>query len=354
MIRRARNLLTLIAAVALVPTDARADLDESDEGAIPLITNVGTLGPSADPHVEDPSSTLRAPFPLPPADDTALGRAPTANVAKLRKRRTDADGKRAELTEALSAAHTETLKRGRAYYRLTRAGMLPIAGGFDAFVRHAMRVSHARRLAVRALDKEQTLRDRRDELAKLVKRTDEEIAKIGNAHRLEVASLEEAESASRSEAAFERAFSSSAGPAPFVSVDEPEPALDTRGFARMRGRLLFPVAGSADVRAAKAIEGDGPGLEILSKRGSVVRAVYAGRIAFADHYGSFGKIVIVDHGGHYYSVSGNLETVDVRVGDEVSGGERLGSIGVRGGESFLYFELRKESDTIDARPWLGL
>jgi septal ring factor EnvC (AmiA/AmiB activator) len=85
-----------------------------------------------------------------------------------------------------------------------------------------------------------------------------------------------------------------------------------------------------------------------------VRAVFAGRIAFADRYGAYGRLVIVDHGDHYYSVSGNLAGIDVKVGDEVSAGERLGSVGDEGRGPMLYFEIRHGTDTVPPTPWLGL
>ena len=45
----------------------------------------------------------------------------------------------------LAGAHARVLSRGRAFYKLTRAGLLPVGGGFDALVAHAMRVERARR-----------------------------------------------------------------------------------------------------------------------------------------------------------------------------------------------------------------
>jgi septal ring factor EnvC (AmiA/AmiB activator) len=85
-----------------------------------------------------------------------------------------------------------------------------------------------------------------------------------------------------------------------------------------------------------------------------VRAVYAGRIAFADRYGPYGRIVIVDHGDHYYTVSGNLGSSDVKVGDEVTAGERLGTVGDEGQGAMLYFEVRHGTETVTPAPWLGL
>jgi septal ring factor EnvC (AmiA/AmiB activator) len=91
-----------------------------------------------------------------------------------------------------------------------------------------------------------------------------------------------------------------------------------------------------------------------------VRAVFAGRVAFADKYEPFGQIVILDHGDHYYTLMGDLASIDVRVGDDLSAGAKVGTVG-RGAAadsskagSELYFEVRHGSTTVEPGPWLGL
>ena len=100
---------------------------------------------------------------------------------------------------------------------------------------------------------------------------------------------------------------------------------------------------------------DGPGLEIDAPAGSVVRAAFAARVAFADRYGPYGRIVILDDGDHYYTVSGNLDAVDVKIGQDVGAGDRLGTVGDDGaGPMKLDFEVRHGSRAIPPAPWLGL
>jgi septal ring factor EnvC (AmiA/AmiB activator) len=78
--------------------------------------------------------------------------------------------------------------------------------------------------------------------------------------------------------------------------------------------------------------------------------VAAGRVAFADSYGSYGRLVILDHGDRYYTAYGGFAAIDVQVGDEVSKSARLGTADA----SAVYFEVRKGTKTEDARAWLGL
>ena len=163
---------------------------------------------------------------------------------------------------------------------------------------------------------------------------------------------------SRRQAAFDRAFQTSTGarPTTWPSTAAGDLAHDppAAGFAAARGRLLFPVAGRADVRAAHREGTDGPGLEIHAPAGSPVRAVFAGHVAFADRYGPYGRIVILDHGDHYYTVSGNLDEIDVKIGQDVGAGERIGTVGDDGPGPMLYFEVRHGSQTVAPGPWLGL
>ena len=131
-------------------------------------------------------------------------------------------------------------------------------------------------------------------------------------------------------------------------------ASDAQSFADAAGRLLFPVAGRAEARRAQREGTEGPGVEIAVALGSPVRAVFPGRVAFADRYGAYGRIVILEHGEHYYTVSANLASMNVRVGEEVTTGTVLGTVGDDGRGPMLYFEVRRGSETVDPAPWLGL
>jgi septal ring factor EnvC (AmiA/AmiB activator) len=108
------------------------------------------------------------------------------------------------------------------------------------------------------------------------------------------------------------------------------------------------------IRVARRDESDGPGLELQAPAGTPVRAVAAGRVAFSDRYGSYGRIVILDHGDGYYTVYGGLGAVEVRVGDDLSRDARIGSVGSDFNPPSLFFEVRKGTRTLEPRSWLGL
>ena len=132
----------------------------------------------------------------------------------------------------------------------------------------------------------------------------------------------------------------------------PLESADPSSFKARKGRLTFPVSGQAEVRAMQ--KDGGPGVEITAPLGAIVRAVHPGRVAFADRYGAYGQLVILDHGDRCYTVSANLGTIDVKVGDELSAGERVGTVGDDGRGPSLYFEIRIGNDKVPPQTWLGL
>jgi murein DD-endopeptidase MepM/ murein hydrolase activator NlpD len=290
---------------------------------------------------------------------------PTLALAELDRRLANLDSREkddkqelARTAEQVALSQARLISHGRAFYKLTRAGLLPVGGGFGALVTHAMHVERARRLVVRDIADRRSLHARAEELERELDRLLHDRVDLAGQREVLDASRVAAEDDSRRQAAFDKAFETSTGAGEYVAVYGGAGGLasDTPagGFADARGRLLFPVIGRAEVRPARRDSAAGPGLEIHAAAGSVVRAVFAGRVAFADRYGPYGRIVILDHGSHYYTVSGNLDEVDVKTGDDIGAGERIGTVGDDGQGSMLYFEVRQGARTLPPGPWLGL
>jgi septal ring factor EnvC (AmiA/AmiB activator) len=264
-----------------------------------------------------------------------------------------------------AAVKRRMLARGRAMYRLVRVGLLPVGGGFGSLLDHAIKMERARRALDDDMAEFRALGDRKIALARQLddlatRRAPLELEREAAAKARAI--LGEAEDRRR---AFERAFETSTGAGDYVAVYGggmggplgPEPA-GADGFRGMKGRLPFPIAGRAEIRAVRRPGASGPGVEMLAPVGTPVRAVYAGRVAFADKYDPFGQIVILDHGDHYYTLMGDLSAVEVKVGDDLSAGAKVGGVGRRedakSGGSALYFEVRHGANTIEPGPWLGL
>lgn len=268
----------------------------------------------------------------------------------------------ADIGPKRAAAATRARMRGRVLYKMLRAGLMPLGGGFNSFVDHAQRVERLKRAIKNDLDEEATLGNRAKTLSLSLDTLTKEKTEVSEKKQiLEVAKVAIDEEKRRSEA-FDRAFGTSVGPTVTKGDGEivvygpsgkmaPE-SIDPGSFKARKGRLTFPVAGQAEVRATNK-EG-GPAVEIKASLGAAVRASHAGRVAFADRYGTYGSLVILDHGDRCYTVSANLGTIDVKVGDELSAGEKLGTVGDDGRGPSLYFEVRIGNDKVPPAVWLGL
>jgi septal ring factor EnvC (AmiA/AmiB activator) len=132
------------------------------------------------------------------------------------------------------------------------------------------------------------------------------------------------------------------------------------GGGRLRaGTMSWPVPGRVEAhfgRQASSRFGtmvNRNGIDIGAPAGEAVKAVQAGTVAYADAFAGFGRVVIVDHGGRFYTLYGHLASVDVSKGAAVQAGDELGTVGMAPtGQSSLYFEVRIDGRPADPVQWL--
>lgn len=263
----------------------------------------------------------------------------------------------AGLAERRATAKSQLRARTRALYRLGRAGMLPVAGGFDALLGHLARVGRLRRMVESDVGAVSFLENREDVLSGEVARAATELT-AAQARLTALEARQQVLEAQRLQAVFAQDYMPRLPVAPIPVqpqsygsirvVDEPASG---PSFSSQRGNLSLPINGPVQVR--EAVRDDGPGLEFLSAPGTSVRAVAAGRVAFAGRHGTYGRLVIIDHEGSFFTVYGGLGGSHVRVGDWIGAGASLGDVAAAP-ESALFFEVRRGTRSLDARSWLGL
>ena len=145
--------------------------------------------------------------------------------------------------------------------------------------------------------------------------------------------------------------------AELTSILSDYPISSEEPFSQHKGRLTWPVAGTllhdfGQPRVGGKIKWNG--VVLAAPRGREVRAVYHGRVAFADWLAGMGLLVIVDHGEGYMTLYGYNETTLKNAGDWVAPGDVIATVGDSGGQSraSLYFELRRGTKPENPRRWV--
>ena len=138
----------------------------------------------------------------------------------------------------------------------------------------------------------------------------------------------------------------------------PRPA---RAFASLRGALEPPVATFRIARPFGRVLDEEfrtatfrKGVDFEAPSGEPVRAVAGGEVRFAGWFRGYGKMLILDHGDQYFTVSAHLDELHVEVGDPVEAGTPIGTVGDTGSLSgpLLYFEIRRGGEPLDPTDWL--
>jgi len=153
----------------------------------------------------------------------------------------------------------------------------------------------------------------------------------------------------REQAALEKLLRELRRAAPQFPTDSRSP------FAGMRGKLAWPTSGKLVARYGQQRAGSvkWEGVLISAARGTPVRAVYRGRVVYADWLAGLGLLLIIDHGGGYLSLYGHNEQLFRTVGEQVAPGDTVASVGDSGGRAQpeLYFEIRRAARPLDPTPW---
>ncbi|HEX2770064.1 MAG TPA: peptidoglycan DD-metalloendopeptidase family protein [Geobacteraceae bacterium] len=133
-----------------------------------------------------------------------------------------------------------------------------------------------------------------------------------------------------------------------------------KGFGALKGRLSMPTKGEITDGFGRHKHPDfnsytvSNGITIAAPQGADVRSVYDGHVIFADYFKGYGNMVIVDHGGGFFSLYAHTARIVKKVGTTVARNEVIASVGdadsTRG--PMLYFEIRYQGKPVDPSPWL--
>ncbi len=93
------------------------------------------------------------------------------------------------------------------------------------------------------------------------------------------------------------------------------------------------------------------GIKIKAQNGAVIKSVEEGTVVFTGEFKSYGKMIIVDHNGIFFSIYGQLKDILVKSNKVVARQEPVATVGA-GDNSVLYFEVRQYNVPEDPLLWL--
>ncbi|MEN6625680.1 MAG: M23 family metallopeptidase [Candidatus Sumerlaeia bacterium] len=96
------------------------------------------------------------------------------------------------------------------------------------------------------------------------------------------------------------------------------------------------------------------GVDIANREGTLVGAAAAGTVTKVSYNSSYGRHIVVTHGGGYETLYGHLSRTLVKVGQEVDQGQVVGREGDTGRSTgpHLHFEIRKNGQSVDPEAYV--
>lgn len=133
------------------------------------------------------------------------------------------------------------------------------------------------------------------------------------------------------------------------------------GFARLRGRMPWPVRGrvvdgfGTHKHPKHGTETFNSGIDISANEGDPVHAVARGQVEYVAWLDGYGKTIILNHGAGYYTVYAHLSETLVAESQAIEPGQVIGRVGDTGSLEGpeLHFEVRDKASPVDPRIWLA-
>ena len=131
--------------------------------------------------------------------------------------------------------------------------------------------------------------------------------------------------------------------------------ISRKQFKEKKKFLPWPVSGTVCSQFGKTKHAEldtyiiSNGIKIKSGPNTDVLAVDKGEVVYASVFRSYGKTVIIDHGGSVYTIYGNLSEILVNTNKKISS---EGVLGKTGNDGILYFEIRIDNNPENPVNWL--
>ena len=115
-------------------------------------------------------------------------------------------------------------------------------------------------------------------------------------------------------------------------------------------KFLTPVQGKI-IADFSGKSGGNEGIDIAATAGTTVKAAEDGDVALVSKSVGAKTIVLLRHSDNIFTVYSNITGVKLTKGDKVKRGQPIGQV-VDGTPSYLHFEVRKGTQSVDPKPYL--
>jgi murein DD-endopeptidase MepM/ murein hydrolase activator NlpD len=97
-----------------------------------------------------------------------------------------------------------------------------------------------------------------------------------------------------------------------------------------------------------------PGIDFKGQKGDGVKCTATGTVVFAGWYGGYGNCIRIQHIGGLETLYGHLSRIDVKVGQKVEVGDKIGAVGSTGHSTgtHLHYEVRKNGKPVNPVKYL--
>ena len=118
--------------------------------------------------------------------------------------------------------------------------------------------------------------------------------------------------------------------------------------------LSRPVSGTITSRYGNRSRGFHTGLDIATAAGTGINAIAPGTVTYAGTKGSYGKLIVIDHGEGVVSYYAHCSAIYVSVGQSVTNSTLIGAVGSTGNSTgpHLHLEIRVNGNTVNPQNYL--
>lgn len=134
----------------------------------------------------------------------------------------------------------------------------------------------------------------------------------------------------------------------------------SNNFASNKGKLPYPITGNYFITSkfgpqkhGRWVTTSSGGIDIQSQANAQAKAVFNGVITHISSFPGYGTCIIIRH-GNYYTFYGNIQSVVVKKGENVTTGQPLGTVYTDPDTnvSQMHFQLWQSRTKLNPEPWL--